>query len=207
MQEEQTFESAGAESPRWEPDMASVKKPLWPAVLGWICIALSSFGLVCGGLSMLMIPFGAMMTEDLLEGDPPPPSMDPSMATIGLGLIGLALALLLLVASIMLVTRRVKSRMLFLVYAGVGLPLNFLAFMNQLAIQAAVEQWVQDYPNNQMSQSMGNPGSQIGQSIALGLFILLGLGWPLFLLLWFGLLKTKPHHITGILEDDEYLDG
>lgn len=203
MDSDQTFENS--DSPRWEPDMAPVKKPIWTAVLGWICVALSSFGLLCGGLGMLMLPFSAQFIEGMLEGDPPPPSMSPSIATIALGLVGLVLTVVLLVASIMLITRRVKARMLFLVYSGIGLPLNFLSFMNQLSIQAADKQWAQDYPSNQMAQNMSTQGSEIGQMIGLGIFMLLGLGWPLFLLMWFGLIKTKPHHITGIMEDD-YLD-
>jgi hypothetical protein len=192
------------EQQRWEPDMAPVKKPIWPPVLGGICIALGALGFVCGGLGMLMIPFSASMVENILEGDPPPPSMSPSAYTMVLGVLGVLLSGWLLVAAIMLVMRRYASKMLFLIYACLSLPLSFVSFFNQLSIQAADKQWAQDYAHNPMAAGMNSPGTQAGQMVGLVIFLALGLGWPLFILIWFGLVKTKEHQFTGIDPDEDY---
>jgi hypothetical protein len=44
---------------------------------------------------------------------------------------------------------------------------------------------------------MQGQGAAAGQLVGLVLLILLGFGVPLFYLIWFGLLKTKPEQITG----------
>ncbi len=203
MHDEPALESSGQR--QWEPDMSLVKKPVWPPVLGGICIALGTFGLLCGGLGLATLPLSTSMVEGMLDGDPLPPSLSPSVTTITLGLVGLVIAIFLVIAGIVLVMRCAKARVLFLVYACLALPLKFISFLNQLHIQAADKQWALDYPDNTIAQNMSSPGTEIGQMVGLGVFILFGLGWPVFLLMWFGLLKTKPHQITGIPED-EYQD-
>lgn len=192
---------AEPEQRHWEPDMAPVKRPVWPPVLGGINIALAAFGLVCGGLGMLSLGVFSGMMESQLNGDPLPPSMQLTPYTLALSLLGVVLSVVLLIGSIMLVMRRYKSRMVILTYSLLALPLNFLAFLNQMSIQSATNQWAKDYPNNPVSQSMdpqNNPGAAIGQYIGLGFFLLLGLGWPLFNLIWFSLIKAKEHQYTGI---------
>ncbi|MCA9303376.1 MAG: hypothetical protein KC996_04575 [Phycisphaerales bacterium] len=194
------------EHARWEPDMAPVKRPVWCPVLGGFNIALAAFGLVCGGLAMLSVPFLSGMVEKALNGDPLPPSMQLTPYSLALALSGLVLSVVFLIGSIMLVMRRYKSRVVLLVYSALALPLNFLGFLNQLNIQAATEQWAKDFPNNDIARGMdpsNNPGATIGPAIGLGLFLLLGLGWPLFTLVWFSLIKTKEYQYTGIDPDDD----
>jgi len=203
---DETQEANQTVESHWEPDLAPVNRPRWVPVLGGINIALAAFGLVCGGLVMLSVPFFAGMVEDQLNGDPLPPHLVLTPYTLGIALFGLVLSVVLMVGSILLVMRRFKSRMIILIYSVLALPLNFLAFLNQINIQAGVQQWVKDYPNNPMANNFdtaNNAGAAIGQYIGLGLFLLLGLGWPLFMLIWFSLIKTKEYHYTGIDPDED----
>ena len=115
---------------------------------------------------------------------------------------GFILALVLLFAGIACVTHRPSTRIMHLVYAGISIPLNIVSYLNQMAKQESLQQWAQDYPDNPIAQSMdpSNAAAAIGQIVGLVFFMLLGIGIPLFYLIWFGLLKTKPIQITG---DDE----
>jgi len=187
----------------WETDELMNPRPKWPKVIGIISIAFAAFGLTCGGLAMVwagLVAPGFM--EQALEGDPYPDGMKLNAIDYAIGGSGFILALVLLFAGIACVTHRPSTRIMHLVYAGVSIPLNIVSYLNQMAKQESIQQWAQDYPNNPIAQSMdpSNAGAAVGQIIGLVFFMLLGIGVPLFYLIWFGLLKTKPIHITG--DDD-----
>jgi len=195
MSEEQTQATE-----QWEPDELMNPRPKWPKVIGVISIVLGALGLTCGGLGMVMVPFSSKMLEPMLEGDPVPYGMQFTGLDIVVGLLGLLLSLLLLFAGITATTRRPITRPLHLTFAICSIPLNIWSALNQINKQALNEQWAQDFPNNPMAQGMSgssNAGAQIGQVVGLVMLLIFGIGIPLFYLIWFGLLKTKPEQITG----------
>ena len=206
---EETEVYASDEQTRWEPDMSPVKRPIWPPIMGGICIALGALGFVCGGIGLLVSPFlsdvaGGFM-EEALQGDPPQPSLSPTPITMLIQGVGVLVSGFFLYAAILLVMRRFRARLLMLIYSVLTIPVGLAAYVNQMSIQAADQQWAKDFPDNMVAQGMNsNSGAaEIGQMVGLVLFILLGLGWPAFLLIWFGLVKTKEHQYTGISTEED----
>ncbi len=189
----------------WEPDELMMPPPKWPMVIGIISIILSSFGLICGGIGFLLAPFGASMVESSFQqdssttGHPVPYGMEVTAVDYGIGGLSLILSVVLLFAGITAVTRRPVTRPLHLVYAGLGLPLSLWSILNQMGKAELNAQWAQEYPSNPMAAGMDGDSSaaMITQMITLALMLLLGVGIPLFYLIWFGLVKTKPEQVTG----------
>ncbi len=176
-----------------------IPKPKWPVPFGIVSIALGGFGLLCGGLGLLTMPFLGKMMSGSLNGAPLPPSMKFEPLDYTLAGVGVALSILLLSAGILLVGRSPVSRWLHLIYSVAAIPLSILNLMQQAAKQAAMTQWAADYPDNPVAQGIaqGGPGQEIGQWVGMALIVLLGIGFPLFVFIWFMLVKTRPEHITG----------
>ncbi len=183
---------------QWEPaDL--LERPKWPKVIGVLSILYAAFGLTCGSIGIAFASFTPSLIEGQLDGDPVPDGMVMHSLDYLYAGVAISLAALLLVAGITAVTHRPMTRMLHLVYAGCSIPLTVLSYLNQTAKQASIQEWAEQYPNNPIAQSMspGNMGATIGQTIGLVLLVGLGFGIPMFYLIWFGLLKTKPEQITG----------
>lgn len=175
-----------------------VEPPLWPKVIGIVCISFAGLGLCCGGVGLAMAPLSAGFVEPLLEGAPPPPSMTFGIVDYLIGGIGLVLTCVLLMGGIMLVGRRPIGRTLVLLYSVPAIGVNIWSMVNTMNKQAADKQWMRDYPNNQFAQGMANnPGQDIGVFISIGLMLILGVGFPLFMFVWFAAIKTRPEQITG----------
>lgn len=192
------FESTQEPVSQWE-EAELLQRPKWPKVVGVVSILLASFGLTCGGFGLIMAPLSGSLMSGALNGDPLPYGMEIHALDYAIGGFSLLLSVLLLFAGIAAVTYRPLTRVLHLSYAGVIIPLGIWSYLNQLAKQELNMQWAQEFPNNQMAQSFNGSGAgaAIGQIVGLVIFILLGVGLPLFYLIWFGLIKTKAEQITG----------
>lgn len=173
--------------------------PKWPIPVGIISIALGGLGLICGGLGLAVTPFLGGMMSSQLQGAPLPPSMQFGPVDYALAGVGVVLSVLLLIAGIMLIGRHPVSRWLHLLYAVASIPLTILNLMHQSAKQAAMAQWAADYPDNPMAKAInsGASGQELGTMIGLCVGGVFGIAFPLFLFVWFMLVKTKPEHITG----------
>lgn len=184
---------------QWETVEIQVR-PRWPKVIGIISIVWGSLGLVCGGLGLVMLPFLPKLMSGAVGDDPVPYGYVASAADYAAGVIGFGLALLLLFAGIACVSHRPVTRLMHLVYGIVSIPIVVWSFMNhQHQIQQNID-WAKDYPNNDFAKSLDpaqNPAAGAGQLFGLVMLIVLGFGVPLFYLIWFGLIKTKPEQITG----------
>ena len=180
----------------WESLEISVR-PRWPKVIGIISIVWGSLGLVCGGVGTAWAVVAPSFMEQALDGDPMPDGMKMHAADYGIMGLSLGLALLLLFAGIAAVSYRPVTRMMHLTYGLASFPVVIWSYLNNNAKQASLQEWAQQYPDNPVSQSMQGQGAAAGQLVGLVLLILLGFGVPLFYLIWFGLLKTKPEQITG----------
>jgi hypothetical protein len=167
----------------------SGEPPAWPKVVGIISIVLSSLGLFCGGCGLVFMAFMGQflkMAEQTLG--PVPPPMLPSPALIGIGALGWLWGFLLLAAGIATVRRRPLGRTLHLVSAGGSILIAIVSTILNLQYQAAIQQWVAANPTSKWAQQQ----SPIGQYAGMCFGLAIGLGYPIFLLVWFGFVKRRP---------------
>ena len=142
--------------------------------------------------------------EGQLNGAPPSPDMAPDLITISIGVLSLLLNVGLVIAGIVLVSRKLSGRKLHLLYSLVFIPIVVATSWNALRVQAAKEAWAQDYPDNPIAQGVQQQidmGIPIAEITAVAI-LLISLAWPLFCIIWFGFVKTKPSHMTGQPEDE-----
>ncbi len=178
-------------------DPAFVPRPKWPTPFGIVSIVLGALGLVCGGLGMAWGMVAGPMMKDQLNGAPMPDVFVLGPIDLAIGIGSLALSILLVFAGILLIGRSPKARLLHVLFAVLILPINIVGFVRQMDKQAALEQWVIDYPDNPIAQGMDRPGQQVGEMVGLGMFLLLGVLYPLFVFVWFAAIKHRPEQITG----------
>jgi hypothetical protein len=161
--------------------------PTWPKVVGIISIGWGSLGIVCGGCGMIMpmIATGAMKGS----GQELPPAMMPQGPQMVLMAVGLLLAVLLIVAGVATLNRKASGFAMHLGYALVSIPLTLLSLYFSWKQQGELAAWAAANPQNPMALQMSNPGQQMGQVVGMVFGGVLGLGYPVFCLIWFGLVK------------------
>ncbi|HCT43731.1 MAG: hypothetical protein CMJ35_14300 [Phycisphaerae bacterium] len=197
---EQEFEQETVEVEQWETAEV-VLRPRWPKVIGIISIVWASIGLACGGIGLLFLPFASsLMSMGLQEGEPVPYGLVSKPADYAIAGLGFLFALLLLFAGIACVSHRPVTRVMHLVYGLAAIPMSLWSYMNQMHKNELNAQWAKEFPNSEMAQGFDpaqNPAAAAGELIGLVILIVFGFGIPLFYLIWFGLVKTKPEQITG----------
>lgn len=168
----------------------SAEPPKWPKVVGIISIVLASMSLVCGGCGLVQNVMGlAQGGKDVeVPNSAPIHIPPPSVLSVGLGVMGWLWAVVLLVAGIMTVKRLARGRLLHLVNAAVSIVLTIAS----VAVGMAEMQRVLDAfgQNSQMAQVAG-----FIRMFAYGVMcfaVTLGLGYPIFLLVWFGIMGKRP---------------
>lgn len=176
-----------------EPLLEPAELPRWPAVIGGISIGWAAFGLGCAGCGVLSLALGLQPGAGTDQA--PPPTMTPPMM-VHMGVSSLN-TVLLLIAGIMTCTRRPVGRALHLAYGGVAIPLLVVGVILQLQSQSAMMQWMQDNPDSPTAQAMNSGFGRIAMTFGLVLGVLLGAPWPIFCLIWFGLVKRRPADLTG----------
>lgn len=199
MSEETTVPNVSPESsPPWE-QVDGLERPKWPKVVGIISIILASLGLVCGGLGTVwgIVAPGFIETALGEDGIPVPDGMKMHLTDYVIVIVGMGLSVVLLLAGIAAVSYRPTTRVMHLIYGGASIPMTVWSYLNQSAKQANIADWAKNYPDNEIAQGINQQSNGGGQLIGLALMLLLGFGIPLFYLIWFGLVKTKPEQITG----------
>jgi hypothetical protein len=176
----------------------SGEPPAWPKVVGIISIVLASLSLICGGCGLVQNVIGLVqggkdveMPNSAAIHIPP-----PSVLSVGLGALGWVWAVVLLVAGIMTVKRHAKGRLVHLVYAGVSIVLT----IGSVAVGMAEMQRVFDAfgQNAKLAQMAGM--IKIFTYAVMCFAVTLGLGYPLFLLTWFGMMGKRPEAGAAIQE-------
>lgn len=186
---------------QWE-SVEVIERPAWPKVIGIISIVWGGLGLCYRGLVTGYMAVAPSLIESQLNGDPVPDAMRMGIADWLIALVSLGLALLLIFGGITAVSYRPLTRVLHLLYGALSIPLAAVRYINNSAKQDKMMEWAEQYPNNPISQSMQSmdPNSltaAISEVVSLAFLIVLGFGVPVFYLIWFGLIKTKPEQITG----------
>lgn len=185
-----------------DDDFDFAEPPGWPKVVGIVSIVFAALGLVCGGLGVAWMGFGPGVMQGAannMQGGMPPALTTHNPVMLTLAIVGTLWSLLLLVGGVMCVNRKSVARPMLLIWSVGGAVLTVINIKFQLDMQAEIAQWVSDNPNADFSQQAGSGGLSNVLGLAIG--VVMGLAWPAFCLIWFGLVKTKPEDMTGGVED------
>jgi hypothetical protein len=175
-------------------------RPAWPKVVGIISIVLGSLGLICGVLGTgSLFFFPSMMSGQTFEGGTPPvfPYQPAPMGLLVLSVFGTLWAVVLIVAGAMCVGRKPAARPVHLVWALVTVVTSTLSMYMQVTMQNKASDWMRDNPDAQVTQmSGGGVGNLIG--LAVGGFF--AYAWPLFVLIWFLMVKRRNSDVAEGVE-------
>lgn len=141
------------------------QQPVWPKVIGIISIVLASLGLICTPISLFVSMRGANAEEALKFF----PDWWLAYTTVSC-VVGVLQAILLLAAGIVVLLKRPAGRVLHLVYAVIAIVLGIASS----AFGAA----------SILTGDMPAP-IKIGTAVGIFIGVLVGMIYPVFLLIWF----------------------
>ncbi len=182
-----------------------VDMPQWPKAIGIVSIIWSGIGLTCLGCGVAGMAAGqAFMTDEMRAQSPP---MNFGLLDYGsMGASGLN-AVVLLIAGILTLRRSISGRWLHLIYALVSLPMFGLGVWLTMGHQHDQTLWYSQNPDSPGAKMMAGGSGGVIKSITLGVQIIFGLGYPVFLLIWFGLVKRSGASMTGMPDDSTVAAG
>jgi hypothetical protein len=182
-------------TPPVEPfDMLPPEPAQWPKVVGTISIVWSSIGLLCGVCGIGFLAFMPQMMKSAEQQlGPMPDIMKPNPIQLATSALGFIPAVLLLISGIVTVLRRPVGRPLHLVYAILGLLIGVVGIGYGIKHQLDVMAWAQANQDNKWAQNAKSPFAFIG--IAFG--AVLSFAWPIFCLIWFGLVKRDTRDLAA----------
>ncbi len=167
--------------------------PGWPKPVGILSIVFGGIAVTCIGFGMASMFVMPSLMGAALGDDPLPPTMKPGLVQIALMAVSVLMNVLLIIGGISCLSRKIATRYMHLIY-GVGLiVLAVVGVFFQFELMAQMDIYVQDYPDNQISQSY-NRTTQLVSALVM---TALSLAWPVFCLIWFGLVKKTEDDMTG----------
>lgn len=174
--------------PIGQPAVDDGRPQSWPKVVGIISIVWGSIGLMCGlcGVGSLLMMGTLTKTAEAQIG-PMPAEMQPTMLQVSMTAISTLWSVFLLVAGILLVTRRDVARPLHLTYGIVGVLLGLITLAVSVHHQLNVQAFANANPDNAWVKQSPPAFGWISIVIA----TLLGLAYPLFCSFWFGVVKRN----------------
>lgn len=176
--------------------------PRWPKVVGIISIVWGAVGLTCAGCGLGSSAFMGSMVGSQLNGAPLPPAWQFGTVDYVIAGLGLLLSIVIIVAGIQTILRKRMGWALHLVYGLCAIPLNIASALNGFAKQSAMPQWAEDYPDNPIAEGINRGGADQTVGMIVGvLMILFFMLYPLFIVIWFGLIKNKHEQMTGGVEE------
>ncbi len=192
-----------AQEPQGQYEEVYVEVPQWPKVVGILSIVWGSLGTLCGGCSAGYFAFMPQLLKAAEEQmGPAPKEMIPSPPMIASLAFGALVTVLLIVAGILTVRRSIAGRMAHLLYAVTSIAGTAVYTIFALQYQHAMADWVQKNPGDKWA---GQAGMQMGsgmQNIMTVIMVALSVAWPVFCLVWFGLVKRTQASMTGMPEVD-----
>lgn len=163
--------------------------PSWPKVIGWISTGVGAFGLSCLACSAV----GVFATPFMMQGQPGidpnnlPPNMTPSpLMLVQMGL-GAVLSVVQIIAGVLTINRQKSGRIVHLVWAGLGIVSGIVGLIIQVRLNQGFKDWVAANPSSPLARGGGGgPMVFVGYACS----AVLGIGYPIFILVWFGVIKT-----------------
>lgn len=171
-----------------------IDPPGWPKVVGICSLVFAGIGLSCVGCGVLSMVVFIPMAEGQI-GEPLPTVMQPGIVQWAMMGVGILSTILLITAGVMTITRKPMGRTLHLVWALISSCITLFNLFVQFSQQQRIAEWVEANPDSAWA-AQGGQGSAM-QYIGLAIGVVIGLAWPVFCLIWFGLIKTKQHQMTG----------
>lgn len=179
----------------------------WPKVIGIISIVWGSLGLVCNGCGligqMFQSAFMGMIPQpqgpNAQQVPPIPDVMKPTMLDFASMGANMVICVVLIIAGSMLVARNPKGRMLHLAYAGLSILATLIGTALAVQKQSAIAAWAKQNADNLWAKQQSQAGSFA--FIGIGIGVLIGLAYPLFVLIWFLAVKRDTREITEGLEE------
>lgn len=194
-----TLDSSGGfpgMTPPTEPAPLLDEPRTWPKVVGIISIVWGALNIGCIGCAVL----GSFMQQSP-NNQPVPAEFKMSLAqwiVIGLSAIP---TILVLTGGIMLVARRRAGRPVLLTYALFSLVLTVVSAVLQYQQFQAIKAWMAANPSDELAKMMSNSGMVNFQLAMIAVGVAVSLAWPVFCLIWFGMVKTNPSEIDAGVEE------
>lgn len=190
-------EQRPAEVDAYEEVYADV--PGWPRLVGILSIVWGSLGIVCGGCMTLSSAFMRNLLKMAEEQNGPAPEamITPPALVASMGF-GTLVTILLLVAGITTLKRSITGRTLHLIYAVLSILNSVAGLWLSLEQHKAMAEWA--------SQNAGNPyaaNANMGgmNTMIAVVFTAIAVAYPLFILIWFGLIKRAQASMTGLPDE------
>lgn len=180
--------------------------PKWPKVIGIISVVWGVVNIGCLGCGLFgmftPVIFGKAMAEQFPDGMPPQMTQGPSVSMLALFISGFALVALLIAAGATLLMRKYVSRHLHLVWVALAVLSAFWSAYLNIGQSQQTKQWLRDNPNTKFAQAQAQSASFAGiaEIAGWGIGLAIGLGYPIFCGVWFGMVKKNPEEYTRGVE-------
>ena len=189
------------DAPPTEADEFPAEQPQWPKVVGIISIVWGSVSLLCGGCGLaspwmmnLMPPEQrAQLPDHMISG-----------AQMVAMVVGMGFSVLLIVAGIMTIARKQMGRYLHLVQALCSFVIFAVSIYLNIQQQEYLKQWAAQNPDTNFAKQL-HAGGNMGNIIGYVFGALVGLAYPVFCLIWFGIVKRKPGSMGAAAPADDEL--
>ncbi|XVJ60241.1 MAG: hypothetical protein HEQ23_12935 [Tepidisphaera sp.] len=180
-----------------------VEVPQWPKIVGILSIIWGSLGTCCGGMGTVYFMFMPQILKAAEQQmGPAPKELVPSPPMIGMLAFGVVVTIILIIAGALTIKRSSAGRLAHLVYAVLSIAGTAAYTYFAIQYQNNLQAWVQA---NGDSQWASQGGAQMGagaQNVMTALTVALSVAWPVFCLIWFGLVKRTRESMTGVPEAD-----
>lgn len=160
--------------------------PKWPKVIGIISIVWGCVGLLCGGCGLISAA-GFMPKQPGME-TMPTGGTPLSYASLVLGFL---VSVILISAGIVTLARKPAGKALHLVYAVLWFITIVLTIIAQLEVMEQMEQWMRDNADSDAVKAMSQFPMVAMQKGGLAIGIVIGAIYPIFCIIWFGIVKRK----------------
>jgi cytochrome bd-type quinol oxidase subunit 1 len=173
--------------------------PGWPKIVGIVSIVFGALGLTCGGCGLLGQGMQSFIPE--MEGVAQQPQVMAPILTYSLMVIALLVSILLLIAGIMTLLRNPVGRPLHLLYAVLKILVVIVGLVVFIMIwpdyKEELGRYFEESGQNAQTRDMMLSGTFYGVLFQNLIF----LAYPVFCLIWFGLIKRKPEDMTMGMEE------
>lgn len=163
--------------------------PSWPRIIGWISTGLGVLGLGCLSCSIAGVFLGPAMMQGQPGVDPNnlPPNMTASPMMLAQMVVGGVLSVVQIIAGVLTINRQRAARMVHLVWAGLAVLSGIAGLIMQVKMNQDFKAWIAANPGSPFAQGGGGgPFVYVGYACT----AVMGLGYPIFCLIWFGFVKT-----------------